>query len=129
MSNKDGMDMNKKDDNITEEVLENNDLVEEFLEEEIVEENKEPNNVIEEIDTNPSFFKRLLASLLDQAILIGVAALLLVIFNFLIGFIGFMVAMPSPMLLIFFGVLNVFYIPVFERKNRRTIGKRILAIG
>ncbi|MEG0237971.1 MAG: RDD family protein [Clostridium sp.] len=129
MSNKDGMDMNKKDDNITEEVLENNDLVEEFLEEDIVEENNEPEKVIEEIDIKPSFLKRLLASLLDQAILIGVAALLLVVFNFLIGFIGFMVAMPSPMLLIFFGVLNVFYIPVFERKNRRTIGKRILAIG
>lgn len=86
-------------------------------------------NGIEEIDYHPSFFKRLIASLVDQAILIGISAIALVIFDFLIGFIGYMVEMPSAVLLIIFGIANVLYGPLFERKNKRTFGKRILAIG
>ncbi|BFK80424.1 hypothetical protein I3900191A7_05690 [Clostridium baratii] len=109
--------MSKKDENTIKDLLNGEELEKEILEEEL-----------EEIDSNPSFFKKFFASLLDQAILIGVSALLLVIFDFLIGFMGYMVVEPTGILLIIFGILNVLYRPIFEGKNKRTLGKRILAI-
>ena len=107
--------MSKKDENTMKDLLNGEELEKEILEEEL-----------EEVDSNPSFFKKFFASLL--AILIGISALLLVIFDFLIGFIGYMVVEPTGILLIIFGILNVLYRPIFEGKNKRTIGKRILAI-
>ncbi|STB00557.1 RDD family protein [Clostridium baratii] len=109
--------MSKKDENTIKDLLNGEELEKEILEEEL-----------EEIDSNPSFLKKFFASLLDQAILIGVSALLLVIFDFLIGFMGYMVVEPTGILLIIFGILNVLYRPIFEGKNKRTLGKRILAI-
>ena len=109
--------MSKKDENTIKDLLNGEELEKEILEEEL-----------EEVDSNPSFFKKLFASLLDQAILIGVSALLLVIFDLIIGFIGYMVVEPTGILLIIFGILNVLYRPIFEGKNKRTLGKRILAI-
>lgn len=109
--------MSKKDENTMKDLLNGEELEKEILEEEL-----------EEVDSNPSFFKKFFASLLDQAILIGISALLLVIFDFIIGFIGYMVVEPTGILLIIFGILNVLYRPIFEGKNKRTIGKRILAI-
>lgn len=109
--------MSKKDENTIKDLLNGEELEKEILEEEL-----------EEIDSNPSFLKKFFASLLDQAILIGVSALLLVIFDFLIGFMGYMVIEPTGILLIIFGILNVLYRPIFEGKNKRTLGKRILAI-
>lgn len=109
--------MSKKDENTMKDLLNGEELEKEILEEEL-----------EEVDSNPSFFKKFFASLLDQAILIGISALLLVIFDFLIGFIGYMVVEPTGILLIIFGILNVLYRPILEGKNKRTIGKRILAI-
>ena len=112
--------MSKKDENTIKDLLNGEELEKEILEEELDE--------VDQIDSNPSFFKKFFASLLDQAILIGVSALLLVIFDFLIGFMGYMVIEPTGILLIIFGILNVLYRPIFEGKNKRTLGKRILAI-
>lgn len=109
--------MSKKDENTIKDLLNGEELEKEILEEEL-----------EEVDSNPSFFKKLFASLLDQAILIGVSALLLVIFDLIIGFIGYMVVEQTGIILIIYGILNVLYRPIFEGKNKRTIGKRILAI-
>lgn len=91
---------------------------------------KQSNKIIDdEIDENPSFIKTLFASVIDQAIILGVSAIGLLIFDILIGFIGFMVKDPSGILLIIYIIFNILYRPIFERGNRRTIGKRILAIG
>lgn len=91
---------------------------------------KQSNKIIDdEIDENPSFIKTLFASVIDQAIILGVSAIGLLIFDILIGFIGLMVTDPSGILLIIFIIFNILYRPIFERRNRRTIGKRILAIG
>ncbi|MDU4910042.1 RDD family protein [Clostridium baratii] len=108
--------MSKKDENTIKDLLNGEELEKEILEEEL------------EVDSNPSFFKKLFASLLDQVILIGVSALLLVIFDLIIGFMGYMVVEPTGIILIIYGILNVLYRPIFEGKNKRTIGKRILAI-
>ncbi len=50
---------------------------------------KQSNKIIDdEIDENPSFIKTLFASVIDQAIILGVSAIGLLIFDILIGFIG-----------------------------------------
>lgn len=81
-----------------------------------------------EVDANPSYIKRLFASILDQAIVLGISAILLVIFDFLIGFAGYMVIEPTTILFIIDVIVNIIYQSVLQSKNRRTIGKRILGI-
>lgn len=139
MSNKEEIE-NVKDE-VKEEVVvveeATNEDIDSFLEdEEIEEESKEINNELQtlenekfvEVDTNPSFFKTLFANLLDQALVLGVSAIFLLVFDFVIGFFGFMVVNPSPVLLIIYVIFNVLYYPLIERKGKRSIGKRILSI-
>ncbi|MGG7076481.1 RDD family protein [Clostridium sardiniense] len=150
MSKKEGMDINNQEDTNVEEVVESLELKkeegseEEEVKEDIIvestdeEETEEKNNkkgkknkekIIVEVDANPSFIKKLFSNILDQAVILGVSAILLLVFDLLIGFIGYMVAEPTPVLLIIYVIVNVFYLPLFEAKNKRTIGKRILGIG
>lgn len=143
MSKKEGMDINNQEDTNVEEVVENLELKkEEGPEEEVVKEEilvestdeeatEEKNNkkITVEVDANPSFIKKLFSNILDQAVILGVSAILLLVFDLLIGFIGYMVAEPTSVLLIIYVIVNVFYLPLFEAKNKRTIGKRILGIG
>ncbi|WP_194189627.1 RDD family protein [Clostridium chrysemydis] len=139
MSNKEEIE-NVKDE-VKEEVVvvdeSTNEDIDSFLEdEEIKEESKEINNELQdlenekfvEVDNNPSFFKKLFANLLDQALVLGVSAIFLLVFDFVIGFLGFMVVNPSPVLLIIYVIFNVLYYPLIERKGNRSVGKRILSI-
>lgn len=128
MSNNEEKDLDKKDfieeTVIIEEAKENKESKEEINNEEYINNDEELG-----LDDNPSFFKTLFASIVDQAIILGVSAIALVAFDFLIGFIGFMVADATPVLLIIYVILNVIYGTVVERKNRRSLGKRILNIA
>ncbi|MGL6185298.1 MAG: RDD family protein [Clostridium chrysemydis] len=139
MSNKEEIENVKdevKEDVVVVEETTNEDI-DSFLEdEEIKEESKEINNELQtlenekfvEVDNNPSFFKKLFANLLDQALVLGVSAIFLLVFDFIIGFFGFMVVNPSPVLLIIYVIFNVLYYPLIERKGNRSVGKRILSI-
>lgn len=139
MSNKE--EIEKVKDEVKEDVVvvdeATNEDIDSFLEdEEIKEESKEINNELQtlenekfvEVDNNPSFFKKLFANLLDQALVLGVSAIFLLVFDFVIGFLGFMVVNPSPVLLIIYVIFNVLYYPLIERKGNRSVGKRILSI-
>lgn len=139
MSNKE--EIEKVKDEVKEDVVvveeTTNEDIDSFLEdEEIKEESKEINNELQtlenekfvEVDNNPSFFKKLFANLLDQALVLGVSAIFLLVFDFVIGFLGFMVVNPSPVLLIIYVIFNVLYYPLIERKGNRSVGKRILSI-
>lgn len=139
MSNKEEIE-NVKDE-VKEEVVvvdeSTNEDIDSFLEdEEIKEESREINNELQtlenekfvEVDSNPSFFKKLFANVLDQALVLGVSAIFLLVFDFAIGFIGFEVVDPSPVLLIIYVIFNVLYYPLIERKGNRSVGKRILSI-
>lgn len=81
-----------------------------------------------EVDANPSYIKRLIASILDQAIIIGISAIILMIFDFIIGFIGYMVTEPTAILFIIDIIVNIIYQSILQSKDKRTIGKRILGI-
>ncbi|MBY0755857.1 RDD family protein [Clostridium sardiniense] len=143
MSKKEGMDINNQEDTNVEEVVESLELKkEEGPEEELVKEDivvestdeeeaeeKNKDKIIVEVDANPSFIKKLFSNILDQAVILGVSAILLLVFDLLIGFIGYMVVEPTSILLIIYVIVNILYFPIFEAKNIRTIGKRILGIG
>ncbi|MBM7836159.1 hypothetical protein [Clostridium sardiniense] len=146
MSKKEGMDINNQEDTNVEEVVESlelkkeegpeeelvkEDIVAESIDEDEAEEknNKNKDKIIVEVDANPSFIKKLFSNILDQAVILGVSAILLLVFDLLIGFIGYMVVEPTSILLIIYVIVNILYFPIFEAKNIRTIGKRILAIG
>ncbi len=141
---KDDMDIkNKKDLNIDEDIKieEKIEKNEKELEEKIeVKENDDINTIenkldeddnkyeIDGLDSNPSFLKKLFASVLDQAVILGMSAIILLIFDLVIGLLGYMIIEPTSILLIIYVIVNVFYLPLFEIKNKRTIGKRILSI-
>lgn len=145
MSKKEGMDIKDQEDTNVEDVVENLDLEkeegpkEELMKEDILvetteeesteEDKKNKKKITVEVDANPSFIKKLFSNILDQAVILGISAILLLVFDLLIGFIGYMVAEPTPILLIIYVVVNILYFPIFEAKNIRTIGKRILGIG
>ncbi|MGL5648082.1 MAG: RDD family protein [Clostridium sp.] len=103
------------------------EVMKEEIKNELREEIRKESNAIDE---NPSFGKRLFASLLDQAIVFGISALAIVVFSILIGIAGYEIisGMESVLLLIAYIILNILYFPVIESNKGRTIGKRILAI-
>lgn len=123
--------MNNKDEKL-EEVITENEIVKEEIEVKKENSNELIKEDVLEKDTesneNPSMFKILFASLLDQAILLGVSALILLVFDLVIGLFGYFVKLPTPVLLIIYGIVNVLYHPLIEKKGKKSIGKRILSI-
>lgn len=83
----------------------------------------------EEEIKEPSLIKRILCNVLDQTVLISVSSIALIVFDFLIKFIGYMVVMPLGVLLIIYFIANSIYIPILKKsKLRRTLGEKILNI-
>lgn len=117
---------------IEKELVTEEGLINELTENEVVEiqeEIKDDNEGREITLTKGSLFTRILSGVLDQAILIGVAALLEVVFDLILRLVGFMVVDYVPILLIIFFMVNCIYSPIMERvKDGRTFGKRIMNI-
>lgn len=79
--------------------------------------------------TKGGLFSRIFGCVLDQVIVLGVASLLMVVFNLILRLFGFMIVEFTPMLLIFFFIVNCLYSPLMERmQDGRTLGKRIMNI-
>lgn len=73
--------------------------------------------------------KDLFANLLDEMLLFGVSALLLMLFDFILKLFGFTVKEPGIFLTGFFFVINVLYFPIIQNSRYgTTIGKRILKL-
>lgn len=104
----------------------------EILIEEVLEETTEINDGEVKITlTKGGVFTRIFAGVLDQAISLGVAALLMVIFDLILRLIGFKIVDTAyiTMLLVFFFIVNCLYSPIMEKvKDGRTFGKRIMNI-
>ncbi|MGL4772473.1 MAG: RDD family protein [Clostridium sp.] len=78
-----------------------------------------------------NLFQKVISNILDQAIVLGCGALLLVVFDFIIRIVGFKVAQGyhTQMLLIMYFITNVLYFSLISNlKDGRTIGKRIMNI-
>lgn len=154
MSKKEGMNVKDQENTNVEEVVESLELEKEenpnseIIEEEIISEvteteeakdktikdknskknKKNKKKITIELDAHPSFIKKLFSNILDQAVILGVSAILLLVFDFLIGFIGYMVSEPIAILLIIYVIVNICYNALFEARDKRSIGKRILGI-
>lgn len=81
--------------------------------------------------TKGGLFTRIFAKVLDEAISLGVASLLMVVFDLILRLIGFRIVDTAyvAMLFIFFFIVNCLYSPIMEKvKDGRTFGKRIMNI-
>lgn len=75
--------------------------------------------------------KRLFANLLDQMVVFGVSVGVFFLTQAIMKCFGFQMAanFEAVFLIIFYGVLNIFYYPIFEgTKYGTTLGKRILKL-
>lgn len=122
------VDENKEEVTKVEKIEEVTKIVDEPEEESPIKDEEVKEKKAEEIDENASIGKRIFASVLDQAILFGLSAIVVVVFALIIKIFGYYIVSPVPMLLIAYVVLNILYLPVFELKKGRSLGKRILGI-
>lgn len=126
----------KAEENLTEETIED-------LEDKVSnnEENGIINNENEELqqlingecnnkkDKSTRFFKNILANILDQVILVAVSGVLLLLFDFIIRILGYMVVTPLAVSLIIYFIMNCIYEPIMKKtKLGMTIAKKILNI-
>lgn len=90
-------------------------------------------NVAQEKKISNNIGKNLFASVLDQAIVLAVSSLLILLLDFIMQRLGYRFvrtgnAIGMAVIIAYF-VLNSIYSPVFERTNSKTtIAKRILKI-
>ncbi|MDR5586166.1 MULTISPECIES: RDD family protein [Clostridium] len=77
----------------------------------------------------PSLLKKIFASVIDQLVTMALSGVSLIIFDFIIKFIGYKVSMPLGILIMFYFIVNVLYMPLMEKtKSSKSIGKRIINI-
>ncbi|MBN1066861.1 RDD family protein [Clostridium botulinum] len=123
--------MNKEENNINEKedtILNDTKAKEESNNEtkELLMGEKNENNSNEE---NSSLLKKIFASVIDQLITISISGIALIIFDFIIRFMGYKVSMPIGILIIFYFIVNALYMPLMEKtKLRKSIGRRIINI-
>ncbi len=80
-------------------------------------------------EEKPSLLKKIFASVIDQLVTISISGIALIIFDFIIGFMGYKVSMPIGILIIFYFIVNALYIPLMEKtKLRKSIGRKIINI-
>lgn len=73
--------------------------------------------------------KKLLANLIDQIIVFGGGALLLVVVSLILRVIGFEFVNPTYMYIVAAAIVGVLYFPIVEStKLNTTIGKKLLNV-
>ncbi|AIY80404.1 RDD family protein [Clostridium botulinum] len=80
-------------------------------------------------EEKPSLLKKIFASVIDQLVTISISGIALIIFDFIIGFMGYKVSMPIGILIIFYFIVNALYMPLMEKtKLRKSIGRKVINI-
>ena len=114
---------------VNNEVINNDEVNNEELNKdiEVTEEDNAINGEVKEDGKAVKFIKRLLAATIDQIVAIAFALLLLLIFDFLLKFVGFYIAQRQPMFLVIYVITNILYSTICEStKLGRTIGKKTM---
>ncbi|CAI3237295.1 Conserved hypothetical protein [Clostridium neonatale] len=76
-----------------------------------------------------SLLKKIFSNVLDQSLMIALSSILLIIFDYLIKFAGYMVVMPLGVLLIIYFIINSLYSPILKNsKFKKTLGEKIFNI-
>lgn len=88
---------------------------------------EEVNNEVKDTPKGGSFFKSLLAAIVDQVICVGSSIILLYIINMVMPVFGYRLVDKLTMLLIIYLVLSTLYAPILEStKLKNTLGKSLL---
>ena len=73
------------------------------------------------------FFKVILSGVLDQILAVGIALILFVVFDLILGVLGYKIAMRDEVFLIVFIISNVLYYPISQEiLQGKTVGKKIV---
>lgn len=116
--------MDNGEELVNNEVINNEELNKDI---EVTEEDNAINEEVKEDGKAVKFIKRLLAATIDQIVAIAFALLLLLIFDFLLKFVGFYIAQRQPMFLVIYVITNILYSTICEStKLGRTIGKKTM---
>ena len=121
--------MDNGEEVVNNEVINNDEVNNEDLNKdiEVTEEDNAINGEVKEDGKAVKFIKRLLAATIDQIVAIAFALLLLLIFDFLLKFVGFYIAQRQPMFLVIYVITNILYSTICEStKLGRTIGKKTM---
>jgi lipopolysaccharide/colanic/teichoic acid biosynthesis glycosyltransferase len=131
---------NEEKSEVSENMEENISLAKDKLEEDNVEsveseasieesDKFENEDIINEEVKEPSLLKKLFSNILDQSLIIALSSILLIIFDFLIKFVGYMVVMPLGVLLIIYFIVNSLYSPILKNTRiKKTLGEKIFNI-
>ncbi|GAA0109999.1 RDD family protein [Clostridium tertium] len=121
--------MDNGEEVVNNEVINNDEVNNEELNKdiEVTEEDNAINGEVKEDGKAVKFIKRLLAATIDQIVAIAFALLLLLVFDFLLKFVGFYIAQRQPMFLVIYVITNILYSTICEStKLGRTIGKKTM---
>ena len=73
------------------------------------------------------FFKAILSGFLDQVLAVGIALILFLVFDLILGVMGYEIAMREEVFLIVYIITNVLYYPISQEILKgKTIGKKII---
>lgn len=73
------------------------------------------------------FFKAILSGVLDQIIVLGIGLILFIVFDLILGAIGYQIAMREEMFLIVYIITNILYYSISpEILEGKTVGKKII---
>ncbi len=93
-----------------------------IAEDELMEENHE--NKLKD------FINGVLVNIIDQFAMLIISLIILIVFNFLIGFAGYRVVMPIPVLFIIYFIVGCLYISLLKNtKWKKTIGQKVMHIN
>lgn len=121
--------MDNGEEVVNNEVINNDEVNNEELNKdiEVTEEDNAINEEVKEDGKAVKFIKRLLAATIDQIVAIAFALLLLLVFDFLLKFVGFYIAQRQAMFLVIYVITNILYSTICEStKLGRTIGKKTM---
>ena len=73
------------------------------------------------------FFKAILSGVLDQILAVGIALILFLVFDLILGVVGYEIAMREEMFLIVYIISNVLYYPISQEiLEGKTVGKKLI---
>ena len=113
--------MDNGEEVVNNEVINNDEVNNEELNKdiEVTEEDNAINGEVKEDGKAVKFIKRLLAATIDQIVAIAFALLLLLIFDFLLKFVGFYIAQRQPMFLVIYVITNILYSTICESTRKK----------
>ena len=83
----------------------------------------------EEENKKHSIVNDVLGTIMDQLAMLCVSALILLVFGYIIKFVGYYVVMPIPVLLIIYFIVGCLYAPILRHSRlKKTIGEKITKI-